>query len=140
MKNLILIRHAKSSWDKPVSDKDRELTERGKNDAILVSKESRVLLDDHFVLFSSNARRALETATIFATNYSLPLNEIIVNEDLYTYNLLRSTNMKYTSKYIFVPRSTICTLTYLFVLRCTHFLNSQSKHSSLEPLFLQIYS
>ncbi len=65
MKNLILIRHAKSSWDKPVSDKDRELNERGKNDAILVSKESRVLLDDHFVLFSSNARRALETATIF---------------------------------------------------------------------------
>jgi phosphohistidine phosphatase len=86
MKNLILIRHAKSSWDKPVSDKDRELTERGKNDAILVSKESRVLLDDHFVLFSSNARRALETATIFATNYSLPLNEIIVNEDLYTFD------------------------------------------------------
>ena len=86
MKNLILIRHSKSSWDEPVSDKDRKLTEGGKNDAALVSLESRNLLIDKFVLFSSNARRAYETATIFATNYSVPLNQIIVKEDLYTFD------------------------------------------------------
>ena len=86
MKNLILIRHAKSSWDEPVSDKDRKLTEGGKNDAALVSLESRNLLNGEFLLFSSNARRAYETATIFATNYSVPLNQIIINEDLYTFD------------------------------------------------------
>ena len=98
MKNLILIRHAKSSWDEPVRDKDRKLTERGKNDAALVSLESRNLLIDKFVLFSSNARRAFETATIFSTNYSVPLNEIIFKEDLYTFdenqleNVIKSLN------------------------------------------------
>jgi phosphohistidine phosphatase len=86
MKNLILIRHAKSSRENPVSDKDRNLTERGRNDAVLVSLESLILLNDKFVFFSSNARRAFETATIFATNFSFPINEIIINEDLYTFN------------------------------------------------------
>ena len=86
MKNLILIRHAKSSWDNTVSDKERNLTERGRNDATLVSLESLNWLSDKFVLFSSNARRAFETATIFATNYSFPVNEIIINEDLYTFD------------------------------------------------------
>lgn len=86
MKNLILIRHAKSSWDEPISDKDRGLNERGKNDAALVALDSCNLLNDKFVLFSSNARRALETATIFAANYSFPLNEIIIEEDLYTFD------------------------------------------------------
>jgi phosphohistidine phosphatase len=86
MKNLILIRHAKSSWDNPVSDKERNLTKRGRNDATLVSLDSLSLLSDKFVLFSSNARRAFETATIFASNYSFPVNEIIINEDLYTFD------------------------------------------------------
>jgi phosphohistidine phosphatase len=86
MKNLLLIRHAKSSWDNPVSGKERNLTERGRNDANLVSLESLNLLRDKFVLFSSNARRAYETATIFATNYSFSVNEIIINEDLYTFD------------------------------------------------------
>ena len=98
MKNLILIRHAKSSWDEPVSDKDRKLTDRGKNDAALVSLESRNLLNGEFVVFSSNAIRAFETATIFSTNYSVPLNEIIFKEDLYTFdenqleNVIKSLN------------------------------------------------
>ena len=86
MKNLILIRHAKSSWEEPVSDKDRCLTARGKNDAALVSLDCSNLLKDNFVLFSSKARRAFDTATIFATNFSFPLNDIIISEDLYTFD------------------------------------------------------
>ena len=86
MKNLIIVRHAKSSWENPVSDKERNLTDRGKNDAALVSLESLGLIRNKFVLFSSNARRALETAAIFATNYSFPFNDIIINEDLYTFD------------------------------------------------------
>ena len=37
MKNLILIRHAKSSWDSPSTDKKRPLANRGVEDAHLVS-------------------------------------------------------------------------------------------------------
>jgi len=86
MKNLIVIRHAKSSWDEPVSDKERKLTERGKNDAALVSLNSLDFLKDNFVIYSSNARRAVETAAIFASNFSFPLNEITFEEDLYTFD------------------------------------------------------
>ena len=86
MKNLIIIRHAKSSWDEPVSDKIRKLTERGRNDANLVSLESLKFINDKFVLFSSNANRAAETAIIFATNFSIPVNKIIIVDDLYTFD------------------------------------------------------
>jgi phosphohistidine phosphatase len=41
MKNLILIRHAKSNWDAPLQDLDRPLDQRGMKDAHLVS--SRIL-------------------------------------------------------------------------------------------------
>ena len=37
MKKLILVRHGKSSWEYSVSDRDRPLSERGINDALLVS-------------------------------------------------------------------------------------------------------
>ena len=48
MKNLILIRHAKSSWEAPVHDKERLLATRGVQDAHLVSQkisELKVQLD-----------------------------------------------------------------------------------------------
>jgi phosphohistidine phosphatase len=86
MKNLIIIRHAKSSWNDPVSDKLRKLSERGRNDATIVSAESSKWMIDDFFLFSSSAIRAIETASIFATNYSFPLNQIIINDDLYTFD------------------------------------------------------
>jgi len=86
MKNLVLIRHAKSSWEEPVRDVDRGLTIRGKKDAALVALASDSLFNPKFKLFSSKARRAFETATIFATNYSIPWSEIIVKEDLYTFD------------------------------------------------------
>jgi len=39
MKTLLLIRHAKSSWDQPgLSDFDRPLNERGKKDAPVMAK------------------------------------------------------------------------------------------------------
>ena len=86
MKNLVLIRHAKSSWEEPVSDKDRGLTVRGKNDAALVAVASSNLFGSKFTIFSSKARRAFETATIFAAKYPFPLIEIVVKEDLYTFD------------------------------------------------------
>lgn len=73
MKNLILIRHAKSSWDNPEwSDFDRPLNKRGLRDApfmanLLFRKD---IVPD--IIISSTAKRALETAQFFCEvfNYS----------------------------------------------------------------------
>ncbi len=86
MKNLILIRHAKSSWDLPVNDKDRHLSNRGVVDAHLISSNILKYLPKKFVIFSSNAKRAIETATIFAQNWMSPFESIIFMEDLYTFD------------------------------------------------------
>ena len=63
MKTLILVRHAKSSWDAPgLSDIDRPLNERGKKDAPEMANrlKARKLHIDLFV--SSTAKRASKTA------------------------------------------------------------------------------
>jgi phosphohistidine phosphatase len=86
MKNLILIRHAKSSWDAPLHDFDRALTQRGIMDAHLVATHALPFLPDHYHVFSSAAKRARETAIIFAQNFSFPISEIQFGESLYTFD------------------------------------------------------
>ena len=84
MKTLVIVRHAKSSWEQPVlSDHDRPLKKRGYKDAPLIGA---VLADwgppvDR--VLSSSAVRALETAEIIVQEMGLPLDEIQIEEDLY---------------------------------------------------------
>jgi len=66
MKTLLLVRHAKSSWDDTMlPDFERTLNERGKRDAPAMAKRiaERKLEIDAFV--SSPAKRAKKTAEIF---------------------------------------------------------------------------
>ena len=86
MKNLILIRHAKSSWDGPVNDKDRHISNIGMKDAHLISTNVLYYLPEKFIILSSNAKRAIETATIFAQNWMCPFESIIFIDDLYTFD------------------------------------------------------
>ena len=86
MKNLILIRHAKSSWDAPLIDKDRPLSKRGINDAHLMAANVHDYLPDSYVVWSSTAQRAKNTAYIFAANLSIPLETIVFKDDLYTFD------------------------------------------------------
>jgi phosphohistidine phosphatase len=63
MKTLLLLRHAKSSWGEPgLSDHERPLTERGKEDAPRMGR----LLQEHGLvpdlIVSSTAKRARNTA------------------------------------------------------------------------------
>lgn len=84
MKNLILIRHAKSSWDDPaLDDRDRPLNGRGKRDAPLMGAvlKERGLSPDRIV--SSPARRALKTAKSIATAIGHPVGEIALDERVY---------------------------------------------------------
>jgi len=63
MKTLLLLRHAKSSWDDPsLSDHDRPLNPRGKRDAPrmgLLLREKKLVPD---LILSSTATRARKTA------------------------------------------------------------------------------
>ncbi len=86
MKNLILIRHAKSSWDFPLCDIDRPLSQRGINDAFLVSSKINKFLPNKFVVWSSIAKRTQETCYIFAQNLLIPIENIIFRKDLYTFD------------------------------------------------------
>ncbi|KOS05018.1 phosphohistidine phosphatase [Flavobacterium akiainvivens] len=86
MKNLILIRHAKSSWDAPLIDKDRPLSKRGINDAHLVADNVEGSLPQQYIVWSSTAQRAKNTAYIFAENLSIPVETIVFKDDLYTFD------------------------------------------------------
>lgn len=87
MKHLILIRHAKSSWDSPVNDIDRSLEKRGIDDAHLVSSNIHDFLPKTFTIYSSNAKRAAATAIIFAQNIHFPIESIFFNNELYTFDV-----------------------------------------------------
>jgi phosphohistidine phosphatase len=86
MKNLILVRHAKSSWEAPLHDKDRPLTAQGMKSAHLVSSHINKFLPKTYSVWSSTAERALETAMIFAQNIAFPLESILYKEELYTFD------------------------------------------------------
>ena len=84
MKTLLLIRHAKSSWESSVTlDFERPLNERGKNDAPTMAER---LLDkkisiDAFV--SSPAKRAQKTAEIFMKKYGASHEKLNLIPSLY---------------------------------------------------------
>jgi phosphohistidine phosphatase len=86
MKNLILIRHAKSSWEAPLKDKDRPLSKRGINDAHLMAANIEEYLPKSYVVWSSTAQRAKNTAVIFAETLSIPHDTIVFRDDLYTFD------------------------------------------------------
>ena len=84
MKTLYLVRHAKSSWKQPeLSDFERPLNKRGKNDAPFMGK----LLSDKGVnpalIISSPAKRAAATAKIIASEINYPKDEIAFDENIY---------------------------------------------------------
>ena len=86
MKNLILIRHAKSSWEAPLKDIDRPLEQRGIKDAHLVATNCIKYVPSTFVVWSSIAKRASDTALIFAQNILYPIESIVYKEELYTFD------------------------------------------------------
>src|SRR4051812_42248432 len=87
MKTLILVRHAKSSWDTPgISDFDRPLNERGKEDAPAMAKrlKEKGIKVDQFI--SSPAKRARKTAKYFAEEFGQKKDDILLIDVLYAAN------------------------------------------------------
>ena len=83
MKNLLLMRHAKSSWrDVSVPDHQRPLNQRGKSDAPRMGKflrEQGIVLD---VILCSTAVRARGTAEGFLQEYTFE-GDVHYIDDLY---------------------------------------------------------
>jgi len=107
-KTLLLVRHAKSSWDNlSLSDFDRPLNDRGKNDAPKMAKRLRKkdVKIDAFV--SSPAKRAKKTAQCFITEYGKDENKIIFISSLYEASVsdfnaaIKNLDDKYNSVAIF---------------------------------------
>jgi phosphohistidine phosphatase len=84
MKELIIVRHAKSDWgNEYLKDIDRSLSERGYNDAYFLSQwfTKNKQFPDHIIC--SPATRALSTALIFLRAMDLPLSAISLEDDIY---------------------------------------------------------
>lgn len=84
MKQLLIIRHAKSNWDNILhSDFERALNDRGHHDAPMMAKKilDRQIQIDAFV--SSPAKRAFTTAAYFTAAYDVPEKDIIKVPELY---------------------------------------------------------
>jgi phosphohistidine phosphatase len=85
MKKLILIRHAKSSWEHDVIDHERPLNTRGEQDAQLVSKSLIGELTPDLIL-SSDAVRARLTACVFVKNHNFRDDIFNLNHNLYDFS------------------------------------------------------
>jgi phosphohistidine phosphatase len=81
---LVLVRHAKSSWaDKALADHDRPLNPRGLRDAPEMARRLKARGPEIQRIVSSSARRALETARIFAEILRVDPREIVIRPAIY---------------------------------------------------------
>lgn len=87
MRKLILIRHAKSSWNLPCKDINRLLLEVGIERAIKVAKKTKSLVNADYYFTSSPATRAFETAKIFLTQWNIPISNCLQISALYTFDV-----------------------------------------------------
>ena len=108
MKILFLIRHAKSSWDDfSLSDFERPLNDRGKNDAPKMAKRLRQKDVKIEAFISSPAKRAKKTAEYFIKEFGGDKDEIVLVSALYDAGLnnfsqtVKDINDKYNSAAIF---------------------------------------
>lgn len=86
MKKLIIMRHGKSDWNQPAGDFHRPLLPQGINDAKRVAAELSKSLPEGFVVWSSSAERAMQTAFTVADTISYPKENIILKQELYTFD------------------------------------------------------
>lgn len=85
MKNLYLLRHAKSSWKLPCDDHKRPLKERGEKDALLISEYTKSIVKPPGKIISSDATRAKTTANYFKNSFNVLDKNFITNQSLYDF-------------------------------------------------------
>jgi phosphohistidine phosphatase len=86
MKNLILVRHGKSSWEYSVNDRDRPLLQRGINDGHLVVDAFKLKDVNVDAIFASPANRAMHTCLIFLRQLHFPYSQFEITNELYDFS------------------------------------------------------
>ena len=91
---LILVRHAKSSWDDAgLQDFDRPLNKRGLKNAPEMGKRFANRNLDVDAIISSPANRAITTAELIANEISFDKKDIIQNSEIYEADLSTLVNV-----------------------------------------------
>ena len=85
MKTLYMVRHAKSSWEFDVSDRERPLNKRGLRDAEAMSLHLSNAIERPDLMLSSPANRAHTTALFFKTTFDMPDAQFREEEALYDF-------------------------------------------------------
>ncbi len=108
MKQLLLIRHAKSSWaDFSIKDFDRPLNDRGKKDAPMMAERLRKKDIDIDAFIASPAKRARKTAEAFVKELKDKKKDIEFYEELYLagpsvfFDVISKTNDKHDTIAVF---------------------------------------
>ena len=82
--NLLLVRHAKSSWSNPsLTDFDRPLNKRGASNAPLMGQRIRDYGLHLDTIITSTAERTKETSKLIAKEIKYELQDIDLESDLY---------------------------------------------------------
>ena len=86
MKTLVLLRHAKSSWEFSLDDFDRPLKLEGIDRIKRVSIEDESIFKQTDIVMTSPAIRALHTANILVREIGLEFDKVLINKGLYTFS------------------------------------------------------
>ena len=86
MKELIILRHAKSNRTCSVDDINRPLSPEGIERIKKVSHQKEDFFTKADIIISSSAIRALHTAMITIHELNLPLEQLKIDKQLYTFS------------------------------------------------------
>ena len=92
MKELFLLRHAKSSWESLLEDRNRSLTKKGIERVKSVAVASSEVFKDIEIVYSSPANRAVHTACIAMKQLHIPFELLNIREALYTFEISQLLN------------------------------------------------
>jgi phosphohistidine phosphatase len=85
MKELVLLRHAKSSWELNMADRHRPLTEKGMQRIQKMALATPEVFSNAEIIYTSPANRACHTASIMVHSLDLPFEKVVLAEELYTF-------------------------------------------------------
>jgi len=86
MKTVLFLRHAKSSWEYEVADRDRPLQPKGMKAIAAVAQHYKSTFFSFDYILSSPANRAMHTAAILAHEIGFSFSKVQLSEALYTFN------------------------------------------------------
>ncbi|MCK0179431.1 histidine phosphatase family protein [Flavobacteriaceae bacterium S0862] len=120
MKEITFVRHAKSSWEHNVCDRERPLKKRGINDSHLVSSSFKETNFTPDVIITSPAVRARKTCKIFVENLYKSSINVRIEEEIYDFggsqliNFIKSLDNELNKVMIFGHNYALTSIVNLF--------------------------